>query len=487
MRLTATFLLTVIASTALAGPYIPAGDTMLRSDIQRLADAGVITGPVTSWPLAWGPVLEALNDADLSREPPTVVDAVRRVQRRADWETRTEEPTFNAELGVSHNRSRIRSFQNTPRGRAEAQVGVNWTGDTFGADVNVQVVDANDDTQELRADDSLVGFVFGNWSFAASTQNRWWGPGWDGSLILSNDARPFPALAIDRVFTDAPGSKWLHWIGPWDFTVLFGQLEKDRAVPNARFFGMRFVFRPLRSLEIGLTRTALWCGDGRPCGLKTFGNLLVGKDNRGGGGINRSNEPGDQLAGLDFRWSRVLGAPVGVYGQFIGEDEASGLPSRFIGLMGVDWSTTLFGDWSTRFYAEYAGTAAQFLSTDKRYNYAYNHGIYRTGYRYRGHVIGHGADNDSKLVSLGVVLVNASETQWRALVRTGTLNDGGPPDTHNSLTPTPQDIASVDVAYSRPFRFGVIEAGVGYEKLDDVVSGESDGTTRFYLQWRSSY
>ena len=27
-----------------------------------------------------------------------------------------------------------------------------------------------------------------------SVTDRWWGPGWDGSLILSNNARPIPAI-----------------------------------------------------------------------------------------------------------------------------------------------------------------------------------------------------------------------------------------------------------------------------------------------------
>jgi Capsule assembly protein Wzi len=486
MRHTAPILLTLFASTALAGPYIPAGDTALRSDIQRLADAGVITGPVTSWPLAWGPILDALNQTDLSKQTPAIIDIVNRVQRRADWETRTDELTFDAELGLSRNGARIRSFQNTPRGRAEASVGLNWTGASIAADVNVQVVDAYDDDQELRADDSLVGFVFGNWSISASTQNRWWGPGWDGSLILSDNARPFPALAIDRVFTNAFETKWLSWIGPWDFTALFGQLEKDRVVPNTRFFGMRFAFRPLHSLEIGISRTALWCGDGRPCDLKTFGDLLLGFDNTNKGGVSRSNEPGDQLAGIDFRLSRLFGTSIGFYGQFIGEDEAGGFPSRFIGQAGVDWSAFVRG-YSIRVYAEYANTAAEVFNSEKHYNYAYDHGIYRTGYRYRGHVIGHGADNDSILTSLGLILENSAETKWYAVLRTGTLNDGGPPDPYNSLTPTPQDIASIDIAYSRAFEFGVIEAGVGYETIDDRVSAETTGESRFHLQWRSSY
>ena len=49
----------------------------------------------------------------------------------------------------------------------------------------------------------MIGVVAGNWSIAASTQDRWWGPGWDGSIILSNNARPIPSLTLDRVFTDA--------------------------------------------------------------------------------------------------------------------------------------------------------------------------------------------------------------------------------------------------------------------------------------------
>ena len=129
----------------------------------------------------------------------------------------------------------------------------------------MQGVDSDQDDKEFRADESMVGVVLGNWSVAASTQQRWWGPGWDGSLILGNNARPIPSLGIDRVFTDAFETKWLSWLGPWDLNVMFGELESERAVPNARFFGMRFNFRPIPSLEIGISRSAQWCGEGRPC------------------------------------------------------------------------------------------------------------------------------------------------------------------------------------------------------------------------------
>ena len=334
----------------------------------------------------------------------------------------------------------------------------------------------------------MLGVVAGNWSIAASTQHRWWGPGWDGSVILSNNARPIPSLVIDRVFPDPFESKWLSWIGPWDLNVMFGQLESERQIPNAQFFGMRFTFRPLKSLEIGLSRTAQWCGDGRPCDISTFGDLILGRDNRGSQGVTTDSEPGNQLAGLDFRWARpILGLPVTVYGQFIGEDEAGGFPSRWLGQVGGEWSGYVADRWSTRLFAEFAGTSCQFYESSEAFNCAYNHGIYQTGYRYRGNAIGHGIDNDARIISMGVVAVDDRDTQWRLIARAGKLNRGGPPDNRHSLTPTSQDIASLDFSHSWVTPVGVAEIGAGYESIDDVVSGQSSSDARFYVQWRSSY
>jgi len=475
-------------SLAQAGPYLPAGDLSLRSDVQLLADHGIIKGTISTWPLAWGPILKDIADSDASGLSANVIDALGRVRSRGEWDTRTDQLTFRASASAAEEPSRLRSFQNTPRGKAEISAGAGWMGNWLSADLNVQGVDSDQDDEEIRAEDSFVGAVLGNWSIAASTQQRWWGPGWDGSLILSNNARPFPSVVIDRVFTDPFESKWLSWIGPWDLNLTFGQLERDRHVPDAQFFGMRLAFRPIPSLEIGLSRTAQWCGEGRPCDLGTFGNLLVGKDNRGGEGIDPENEPGNQLAGYDFRWSpSFLDHAVAVYGQLIGEDEAGGFPSRYLGQFGAEWSGFLFNRWSARAFVEFAGTSCQFHETSELFNCAYNHTIYRTGYRYRNRVIGHTADNDARLVSVGVVTADMDDIQWRGLLRVGKLNRGGSTDIRNSLTSTPQEVASMDVSHSRVFSFGVIDAGIGYETVDDQASGTTFSDTRVYLQWRSAY
>jgi hypothetical protein len=476
------------ASIAFAGPVIPAGDLALRHDIQRLSDHGVIRGPVTTWPLAWGPILQDLRDADSTDLPPAIAASLRRVRDRASWETRSNELHFNASVGLADNPTRIRSFKNTPRGEIDVSVGATWIDEWFSIDLNVQGVDSDQDDDELRADNSMIGVVLGNWSVAASTQQRWWGPGWDGSLILSNNARPFPALKIDRIFTDAFKTRWLSWLGPWDMSLMFGQLEKERTIPNAQVFGMRFNFRPIPSLEIGVSRTAQWCGDGRPCGMDTFADLLIGRDNIGDDGIGTENEPGNQLAGLDFRWSpSFVGLPVSVYGQFIGEDEAGGFPSRYIAQAGLEGTGMFREHWSYRYFLEGASTSCDFWKSDEIFDCAYDHTIYESGYRFRGRSIGHSADNDARLVSTGLIIVDPDDTQWRGLLRYGALNRVGLPTSPNSLTRTRQDILSLDVSYSRVFPYGVIDMGAGLEQIDDEASGSSSSDGRFYLQWRSSY
>ena len=71
-------------------------------------------------------------------------------------------------------------------------------------------------------------------------------------------------------------------------------MDRGRAVPDAHLYGMRVNFRPMPRLEIGLSRTAQLCGDGRNCGLDTLIDSFLGRDNQGEN-IDPSREPGNQL------------------------------------------------------------------------------------------------------------------------------------------------------------------------------------------------
>lgn len=405
--------------------------------------------------------------------------------------------TFNASASVAEKPTRIRSFQNTPRESAKISAGFSYTGDWFAISLNGQAVDglahgvaidSPTGDEEFRTDGSSIGFELGNYSITGNTLNRWWGSGWDGSLLYSSNARPMPAISIDRNFTDAFKTKWLSWLGPWDVSAHFAKMESDRHISNVWLFAMRVNFKPFPSLELSLLRIAQWCGNDRPCSLSTFGMMFTGRDNRGQFGVTAENEPGNQQSGFDARWSStVFDHPIAIYGQYIGEDESNRLPADQFGLFGLE-STGFWGEsWSYRWFGEIAITLSDFTKSHNKVNSVYNHGIYGTGLRYRGRVIGHGIDNDSRVMSAGLMLVNDEASQWFALFRFGALNRAGVPDERNSLTPTKQDIVSLDITHSRVFKYGQISMGLGYERIDDIASNETRNDTRAYLQWRSAY
>ena len=475
-----------LAERALAAPVIVAGDVQLRNDIQLLADRGFITGPVGTWPLSWSPVVRDLERVDQSTLGPAEALAMNRILRHAGRDTRTGELAFNAGIAIGADPALIRAYESTPRGTVSVEGGASFTADRFSMMLNGQYVDSEFDDDEFRADNSLIGVTVGNWALSASTMERWWGPGLDGSLILSNSARPMPAVMLDRTFNDPFESRWLRWLGTWDLSAMFGWLDDERVVDDAKFFGLRFNFRPLPTLEIGVSRTAQWCGSNRPCDADTFLDLLVGRDNRGDG-VDAGTEPGNQLAGFDARWTPAfLGRRVGIYGQAIGEDEAGGFPSRYLGLVGLDWAGRMGESWSARVFGEYAGTSCQFHESSKIYNCAYNHTIYQTGYRYQGRSIGHAADNDARMLSLGIALANAEEQEWRILLRSGRLNDGGAPDSGHSVTPTPLKLSSIDLTHGRLFAYGRVELGLGLERTEDPVSGQTQNDTHAFLRWRNT-
>jgi hypothetical protein len=480
-------ILLLLSSTTWAAPLAAPGDMALRHDIQVLADYGAISGPVTTWPLSWDALLTDLEriKADDVVLPNAVVPTFERILARAQREARRGQHSFGAYLAAAEEPAQIRGFSNTPREQGEIGAGYSWFSKHLSIDLNASYVDQPVDGEDVRGDGSQIGVDFGNWSVAASTMDRWWGPGWDGSLILSNNARPIPSLTIGRNRTSAFESKWLSWIGPWDMNVIFGQLEEERVVPNAQFFGMRFNFRPLKSLEIGLSRSAQWCGDGRPCGFDTFTDLLLGRDNRGDAGTTPENEPGNQLAGFDVRWTNLwFGTPVSMYGQITGEDEAGGFPSRYLGQFGIEGSGISRDQYSFRWFAEVAGTSCDILKSTVGYGCAYRHTIYRSGYTYRGRIIGHGLDNDALVYSGGVVVVSAEGNTWQVLGRFGDLNRVGP-ELQHSVAQVPTEMASIDIQHTRMTKIGQFDIGLGFERREEMATGANTRDTRGFLRWTS--
>ncbi|RMG99313.1 MAG: capsule assembly Wzi family protein, partial [Chloroflexi bacterium] len=321
---------------AFASPWVSPGDLLLRHDIQLLSDSGYLTSPSQSWPLPWADLRDVAAYSGQA-ESAGLEQALNRVRRRFRAASR---------LGLSQHGGAdlnihpqvFRDFSASPRESGEAFSAIHWLGWRFASQLQVEMVSGPDDGQRVRFDDSWVAATLGNWIVSFGAQDRWWGPGWDGSLILSTSARPVPALSFQR--KQALPFNWplLSFLGPWRLEGFVGQLEGDRAVSHAKLLGLRLSFKPWSDLEVGLSRTAQWGGNGRPENFTSLVNLILGRDNRGDSGINVNNEPGNQLGGVDWRLhTRLISSlDLAFYGQIVGEDEANGLPSRPIGLAGLE-------------------------------------------------------------------------------------------------------------------------------------------------------
>ncbi|MCP4831716.1 MAG: capsule assembly Wzi family protein [Gammaproteobacteria bacterium] len=468
-----------------AGPWVEVGNSGLRSDIQILADAGVIPGAVTTWPLAWGDIAGSLSTSKILE--PYQMAALRRVQQAASEQMITGEVIPHARTAVASNPVEIRTFESTPREDAEIELGAQWTGDWLAVKLQGSWVDDPADNKEWRADGSYLGVTFGNWSLTASAQDRWWGPGWQGSMILSNNARPVPSVSFERVSTHPFKTKWLSWLGYWDFSMQVGQLEGERVIPDAMMFGMRLNFRPLESLEIGLSRTAQLCGEGRDCGLDTWLNMLIGKDNSGDN-ISKEDEPGNQQGGWDVRWSSAMfEQPFALYTQWIGEDEGGGLPAKYQGQFGAEtWGgITALGTY--RVYLEWSDTMCNFAlykGSDRTVpDCAYNHKIYKTGNRYHGRSIAHTFDNDASIFTLGSILTDNSNNSWLLKLGYGNLNRLRNPDQRNTVAQVKTEYREILLTHRRDIGFGEIHLGAGYDYRKNTVTGEDDGETRLFLEW----
>ena len=478
-----------LLSTAFASPTLAPGDMQLRHDLEFLNDSGLINLPLTAWPLAAGDIHSALNEVEYQAPGSSAGLVVDRLKERLRYELDVDSVHVRVGIAGAYNPRIVRSFENTPRDEGEAIAELSWLGERFAVNLSATYVANPLDEDEFRPDGTYVGVALGNWMVTAGWQERWWGPGRDGSLILSTNARPAPGIAIQRNNSAPFDTKWLSWMGPWTFTSFMSLLDDERVVNDAWLFGMRGSFRPLRGLEIGLSRAAQWCGDGRPCDLKTFGNLLLGRDNLNSE-VTRENEPGNQLGGIDIRWTLPKQIPVAVYAQWIGEDNCDGCGPigawlRQIGL--EHWGEV--AQLSHRTHFEVSDTTCRdgrFGFGDERLYCAYEHHIYQTGYRYQGRAIGHGTDGDSRTYSLGSTLVQSAGHSWNVSIRYMEINRLGQPNVRHTLTPTPQEQIDLQISHDRKTRFGRLYAGLGYSRLDDEATGVTDSDVTAFIQWSSN-
>jgi hypothetical protein len=249
-----------------------------------------------------------------------------------------------------------------------------------------------------------------------------------------------------------------------------------------RVMSARVNLRPRPWIEIGVSRTAQWCGGDRECGFGTFTDMLLGRDNAVVEGQPTQDQPGNQMAGYDLRlrspWRRL---PLAFYSQWIGEDEAGGLPSKFIALFGLEsWGSLWNRGWRLR--AEYTDTACSFSRQAPEFDCAYRNTIYPEGYSYRGRIIGHSLDNDGRMYSVNGSLVGETGQALSMTVRRIEVNRNGG---RHAISAVPIALDNVELRYSRGFGAGMVSVGTSYSS--SPVPGAFDSRFRAFAVWQQGF
>ena len=158
--------------------------------------------------------------------------------------------------------------------------------------------------------------------------------------------------------------------------------------------------------------------------------MILGKDNSSNANA-QINEPGNQLAGIDLKYH--INNTTSIYTQMLGEDEAGYFPSRKIFLYGI--SRKYYKSASiVKFNLDYYDTESDIK------NYVYNHGIYKSGYRYLGSSIGADIDADSNKLKLSSIISRGKDVFKISYIDTDINKNNNPENTLNNISFSSKEI-----------------------------------------------
>jgi hypothetical protein len=163
---------------------------------------------------------------------------------------------------------------------------------TAAADFTPPLADGVGKVSQVELLDSMASVNINNVEVSFGVQSVWLGPGESGSLLLSNNAAPFPMLKIDDVAPhNIPGP--LRILGPFRTEFFVGQLSGQHweactalscqsypgypgvvgpnISPQPFIHGEKISFQPTPNFEFGMGVTAMFGGPGLPV---TFGNFF---------------------------------------------------------------------------------------------------------------------------------------------------------------------------------------------------------------------
>lgn len=476
-------------SVASAQDWAAPGSRSLRSDVELLAARGLIANLTMTWPIPAGQLRELRDNPALIIQPEAVQRAAQRVLAQFFGNDGAVVGVVDARLINAPNV--IRNFDASARDQADVSFGLDWHNETFATSLRVGTQTGfNRDRAVASLDGTSLRAVLGNVLIYGGWVDQWYGAGWDSSLILSTNARPFPKIGLMRNSPDAFETPWLSWIGPWQTNFFVGLLNGPPIAENTALCSLRISFAPLSGLEVALMRAIEFCGQGHPCRPLNAAFHLRND-------ANSPNETNDQ-ASIEFKGTVNAGElSISPYVQFMNEDTGPFTHSVTSYLGGTSVAGG-YGDdgahW--RIIAEVSDTVPTlnwFDFGNVVHGSAYNNTDYKDGYRYRGRTLGFSLDSDSRLLSLIGQYTDGTGRSYHAIYRHASISSGplatqqAAGGAYNVVSSQPVTLDQLEFGLSIPARWVTVDftlraqrgAPVSADAFDDHIGAELGLTYRF--------
>lgn len=425
-------------------------DMKLKSELEWLNAQGVTHISTSTWPLTANEITKALTTAQVSTDAQQkVLQSVRAtLAKNPNSLVKAEVDAY-----VQTDRQQLpQTFADDYLAGQEVSVALSLSEENW--EMKLQANLKNDslleDSNDLSFEGSYIAGSAANQWLIAGQIPTWWGPGTDGSLIRGDASRPVAGITMQRDEQNVPTSPYLSWVGPWQYQLFAGQLEGYDAVPDAKLFGARLTASPWEWLEVGASRTFMWGGEGRPESFSSFGDAVLGTKDNGDNGATIGEDPANQLGGFDARmnFAPLVNIPATVYAQYVGEDEAGGLPAKNMYLAGADYASEAYGK-PYQLYTEYADTRT---SGEVR-GVSYDHGTYTDGYYQQGYPLGHSLGGDAESISVGGKLWLDSRNFVNTKLQYAKVNQSGELDrrtgkSDNQAFPMKDKLTAIDISWA---------------------------------------
>jgi len=272
---------------------------------------------------------------------------------------------------------------------------------------NLKNIDGNDDT-EFRLHKGYVKFTVGNFEIEYGKDTLWWGPGYHGALLISNNARPFEMYKISNPRATLLPSIF-RYLGPFKYTLFLSELDKEALSGhprNSKLFGARLDFKPHPILELGISYVT-HCGGDRPgigsLSYSDYLKIVFSNESRDGDKRDSNKQFAADVALTIPNISDIIRVAdsVKVYAEW-GAEDSGYPPDRRAYLMGMVLNdiVTVHG---LKLGAEYAN-----FSPGSVPGAWYTHSVWAM--KHHGRVFGHHAGTDSD--DLFIELSQTSEDKF---------------------------------------------------------------------------